>query len=67
MKRPKGELTVGQMKEILHEILNKLDGWDNEDEIRYIRLNAVVWIDDDFWDKEEEEDENNEEDDWEDD
>lgn len=65
MKRPKGELTVGQMKEILHEILNKLDGWDNEEEMRYIRLNAVVWIDDDFWDKEDDEDK--EDDDWEDD
>lgn len=65
MKRPKGELTVGQMKEILHELLNKLDGWDNEDEMRYIRLNAVVLIDDDFWDKEENEDK--EEDDWEED
>lgn len=65
MKRPKGELTVGQMKEILHKLLNKLDGWDNEEEMRYIRLNAVVWIDDDFWDKEDDEDK--EDDDWEDD
>lgn len=65
MKRPKGELTVGQMKEILHELLNKLDGWDNEEEMRYLHLNAVVWIDDDFWDKEEDEDK--EEDDWEED
>lgn len=65
MRRPKGELTVGQMKEILHELLNKLDCWDNEDEMRYIRLNAVVLIDDDFWDKEENEDK--EEDDWEED
>lgn len=51
------------MKKILHEILNKLDSWDNEEEMRYVRLNAVVWIDDDFWDKEEDEDK--EEDDWE--
>lgn len=52
MKRPK-DFKVGHMKQILHVLLDKLESYDDDEDIGNVRLNAVILMDDDFWDDEE--------------
>lgn len=53
MRRPK-DFKVGHMKQILHILLDKLESYDDNEDIGDVRLNAVILMDDDFWDGDEE-------------
>lgn len=52
MKRPDGDIKVWHMKMILHTMLDKLEHYDDEDDLEDVPLGGVLIVDDDFWDDE---------------
>ena len=54
MKRPRGNIKVCHMKEILHILLDKLEQYDDKEDMREVTFGAVLIIDDDFWDDKDE-------------